>query len=208
MLKIRAPLVLLIAISMCLRPIGAAELVLAPAASVVIVDAANPSQRLVITSPPDAALDLTPLLSVKPDESIISIVTRIQTGSAGAITMNADGSLSLSSAPTPSQPRDPTPGLANGLLIYDGGKWTLHPATAPAPSAPNLAATRPAPSSTIKASIFKPGVTREQAERDIAQCRQHAEQAAVQQLRPPEKVASYNAVMYSCLRNFGYEIRS
>jgi len=65
----------------------------------------------------------------------------------------------------------------------------------------------PAAQSGPKATIFKAGVMREEAERDIAQCRGRAEQAANQMLKPAEKVADYNSSMYGCLRGLGYEIR-
>jgi len=189
---------------LCAAALAADGLLLAPGASVVIVDAAEPSSRLVLTAPQNAPLDLTPLLALKPGESVRSIVTRIQTNPAGTLTVNADGSLSLSAADL-TGPRAPTPGLAGGVLIYESGKWLLRPGTeAPVASAP----VAPPPPTAQKATIYKAGATREQAERDIAQCRQYAEQAAGQQLKPADKVAAYNATMYSCLRNFGYEIRA
>ena len=182
MRHLRAALVLLL--FSCL-PAGshAAELVLAPGASVTILDAADPATRIVLTSPGDAPLVLTPLLSLKPGESVRSIVTHIQAKAAGGLTMNPDGSIALS-PPSPGQAAPPTPGLAGGVLIRDGAQWSLRPgAAAPASSAAAPPAASP-PSQ--KTSIFKSGVTREEAERDIAQCRSHAEQAAFRAYMAPQ----------------------
>src|SRR6266851_2488870 len=74
-------------------PATAAELLLPPGASVTILDAADPAMRIVLTSPADAPLDLTPLLSLKVGESVGSIVTHIQAKAAGGLTMNPDGSI-------------------------------------------------------------------------------------------------------------------
>src|SRR6267142_3534208 len=71
-------------------PAVAVELWLAPGKSVTIFDAADPSVRLVITAPPNAPLDLAPLLDLKRDESVHSIATRMQVRSASGITLGAD----------------------------------------------------------------------------------------------------------------------
>lgn len=173
---------------------------LAPAASVTIIDAENPSVRLVVTAPADAPLDLSSLLSLQPGESVYSIVTRLQTRAAGGMELNPDGSVSLSAA-SPSPAGTPTPGLAGGVLVYDAGRWVLRKGAVAQANGPAPAAQQ------ARATIFKVGVTREEAERDIAQCRTYAEQAASGQARPAEKAASYNSTMYSCLRGFGYDIR-
>jgi hypothetical protein len=185
----------------------AAELLLAPGASVTILDAADPTGRIVMTAPADAMLDLTELLSLKENESVRSIVTRAHAQGARSMTMNPDGSISLSSAAT-SPARQPTPGLAGGVLIRNSGQWTLHPGAAATSSTPaNPTPPVSAAPSGPKATISKPGVTREQAEREIAQCRQHAETSVTQLMAPAERVSAFNAAMYSCLRGFGYEIR-
>ena len=180
-----------------------AELVLAPGASVTILDAADPSVRIVMTAPPGTTLDLTELLSLKPEESVRSIVTRFQGSQAGAMARNADGSITL--APNaPAQGRQPTPGLAGGVLIRNGEQWMLQPgATAAAPANPNPAPAAP----SGQRSIYKAGATREQAERDIAQCRQHSEKSVTSLMGPAERTSTFNAAMFSCLRSFGYEIR-
>jgi hypothetical protein len=199
-----APALVLVFLSCLPAPGHAAELLLPPGASVTIVDAADPAMRIVLTSPPDAPLDLTPLLSLKPEESVRAIVTHIQAKAASGLAMNPDGSISLS-APVPGPATRATPGLAGGLLIREGAQWTLrHGAAVPASSttAPPLAPPGP------KATIYKSGVTRDEAERDIAQCRSRAEQAAVQMLKPADKVSTYNSSMFGCLRGLGYDIRS
>ena len=179
------------------------ELVLAPGASVTILDAADPSVRIVMTAPPNTTLDLSELLSLKPEESVRSIVTRFQGSQAGAIARNADGSITL--APNaPAQGRQPTPGLAGGVLIRNGEQWMLQPgATAAAATNP-----KPAPAAPSgQRSIYKAGVTREQAEHDIAQCRQLSEKSVTSLMSPAERTSTFNAAMFSCLRSFGYEIR-
>lgn len=183
--------------------VSAADLVLPPGGSVVVLDAGDPAARLVITAPANAPLDITPLLALKPDENIYSIVTRLQSHPAGGMMLNDDGSVSLSAAGTPSR-RAPTAGLAGGVLIRQGGAWTLRAAAPPAASA-QAAPAQPPPSG--RATIYKPGVTREQAERDIADCRVIAEPAAAQQIRPADRVQTYNQTMYACIRALGYEIR-
>ena len=183
----------------------AGELILAPGASVTILDAADPGARIVMTAPAGTALDLTELLSLKPEESVRSIVTRFQASYAGHMVMNGDGSISLSSSAP--QGKAPTPGLAGGVLIRNGEQWSLNPGPANA-AAPPAASAAPATPQGPKATIFKPGVTREEAEGHIAQCRKYSE-AAVNPMAPPaDRVSIYNTAMYSCLRGFGYEIRS
>jgi len=179
-----------------------AELVLPPAASVTILDAADPTVRIVMTAPPNTTLDLTELLSLKPEESVRSIVTRFQSKQAGAMARNADGSITL--APTaPAQGRPATPGLAGGVLIRNGEQWMLQAgATAAAPASP-----APAPAPSGQRSIYKAGVTREQAEHDIGQCRQISEKSVTSLMSPAERTSAFNAAMFSCLRSFGYEIR-
>ena len=180
-------------------------LVLAPGASVTILDAADPAVRIVMTAPPNTTLDLTELLSLKPEESVRSIVTRFQSGqAAGGMTRNADGSITLAPS-APAQGRPPTPGLAGGVLIRNGGQWMLQPGAAPTASAKQTPAPAAAPSG--QRSIYKAGVTREQAEHDIALCRQISEKSVTSLMSPAERTSTYNAAMFSCLRSFGYEIR-
>ena len=182
----------------------AVELVLAPGASVTILDAADPSVRIVMTAPPTSTLDLSELLTLKPEESVSSIVTRFQASYAGSMARNADGSITLGPS-GPAQGRAPTPGLAGGVLVRNGAQWMLHPGT----QQPAGAQPPPPPSAppSGQRTIYKAGVTREQAERDIGQCRQLSEKSVSVLMTPVDKANAYNNAMYSCLKSFGYEIR-
>jgi hypothetical protein len=179
----------------------AAELWLAPGKSVTIFDAADPAVRLIITAPPNAPLDLAPLLDLKADESVQSIATRVQLRGASAISIGADGALSLNPATAPG--RSGAPLLQGGVLVREAGQWRLHAAD-PAPIA---TATVDAPSSQ-RTLISKPGATSAQAQHDIQQCRSYAERAALQLLSASAKVSAYNNAMQSCLRSFGYTIHT
>ena len=183
-------------------PAAADELWLAPGKSVTIFDAADPAVRLVITAPPNAPLDLAPLLELKPSESVHSIATRVQVRSAGAINIGADGAVALGQASAPAPAGGPM--LEGGVLVREAGRWRLHAAD-PSPAA----ATPAAPlSSRERTLISKPGATSAQAERDIQQCRSYAERAAAQFLSSSARVAAHNNAMQSCLRSFGYTIHT
>jgi hypothetical protein len=177
----------------------ATDLWLAPGKSVTIFDAADPSVRLVLTAPADAPLELGSLLELKPGDSVHSIATRVQLRGASAISRGADGALVLNAATVP--PAGAT--IDGGVLVRDGDKWLLH-------REETVAAPQPAPAAPAagqKALISKAGATKEQAERDIQECRGYAERAASQILRPQDKAATYNGAMQSCLRGFGYTIQ-
>lgn len=183
----------------------AVELILPPGSSVTILDADDPTVRIVMTAPPNTPLDLSELLTLKPEESVRSIVTRFQASYAGSMSRNADGSITLGPS-GPAQTRQPTPGLAGGVLVRNGEKWMLHPggqqsaAAAPPP--------KPAPAQQgSQRQVYKAGVTREQAERDIAECRKVSEKATSPLMSASDKANSFNNAMYSCLKSFGYEIR-
>jgi len=182
-------------------PAAATELWLAPGKSVTIFDAADPAVRLVITAPPNAPLDLAPLLDLKADENVQSIATRVQLRSASTISIGADGALSLN--PGTAAARSGAPLLQGGVLVREAGQWRLHAAD-PAPVA---TATADAPSSQ-RTLISKPGATSAQAQHDIQQCRSYAERAALQLLNASAKVSAYNNAMQSCLRSFGYTIHA
>ena len=184
----------------------AVDLILAPGASVTILDAEDPTVRILMTAPPNTTLDLSELLTLKPEESVRSIVTRFQASNAGSMSRNADGSITLGPS-GPAQGRQPTPGLAGGVLVRNGDKWMLHPGEQqPAPAAQ---APQPAPAQKgTQRQIYKAGVTREQAERDIAECRKVSEKATNPLMSSSDKSTAFNNAMYSCLRSFGYEIRS
>lgn len=180
---------------------AAAELWLAPGKSVTIFDAADPALRLVITAPPNAPLDLAPLLDLKPEESVHSIATRVRLRGARAITQGADGALSLN--PAAASARADATLLEGGVLVREGGQWRLH-AGDPAPAA----APGPGFASKERTLISKPGATSAEAQRDIQQCRTYAERAAAQFINASAKVTAYNNAMQSCLRSFGYTIHS
>jgi hypothetical protein len=179
----------------------AAELWLAPGKSVTIFDAADPAVRLIITAPPNAPLDLAPLLSLTADESVQSIATRVQLRGASAISIGADGALSLNPATAPT--RSGAPLLQGGVLVREAGQWRLHAAD-PAP----IATATVDASSSQRTLISKPGATSAQAQHDIQQCRSYAERAALQLLSASAKVSAYNNAMQSCLRSFGYTIHT
>ena len=180
---------------------AAAELWLAPGKSVTIFDAADPAVRLVITAPPNAPLDLAPLLDLKPEESVHSIATRVQLRGASAITRGADGVLALN--PAAASARAGAPLLEGGVLVREGGQWRLHAAD-PAPAAAPAAGF----ASKERTLISKPGATSAEARRDIQQCRTYAERAAAQFINASAKVTAYNNAMQSCLRSFGYTIHA
>ena len=183
-------------------PSFAQEILLAPGKSITILDAADPSVRVVLSAPKNAPLNLSAILVTDPKESVYSIVTRLQLNGAGGLARNADGSMSLS-GPAATPTANGTM-LQGGVLVYAGGKYVYHPAAQPAAAPP---AARAAPGSG-RMLISKPGVAKAQAERDIAQCRRYAEGAAAQFLRNADKVMMYNSAMRSCLESFGYQIHA
>jgi hypothetical protein len=106
--------------------------------------------------------------------------------------------------------------LEGGVLVFSAGRYALHPVpavqAAPAISAkPQTPPTATPPAGNLSGPrlfISRPGVSREQAERDIRQCRIYAEQASAQFLRAADKASTYNNTMRSCLKSFGYEIHA
>jgi len=174
---------------------------LAPGKSVTVFDAADPTVRLVISAPPDAPLDLAPLLELKADESVHSMATRVQVRGASALAPSGDGGVAL--APTSGRAAH-GPMLEGGVLVRERGVWRLHASEPAQPALRHAADNTPA----TRTLISKPGATTAQAERDIRQCRAYADAASAQFLRSSAKVAAYNNVMQACLRNFGYTIHS
>ncbi len=191
-------------------PLGHAQgLFLAPGKTLTILDAADPTVRVVLKAPADAALDLGSILVAGPQESVYAIVTRIQVSAASGLSRGPDGGVALSGGARA------IPGAGNtlqgGVLVFSGGKFVYHPVEPAAPVARAGAASPPAAEAAPAGGrllISKPGVARAQAERDIAQCRRYAEQAAAPFLRAADRVAMYNASMHSCLKSFGYEIHA
>ena len=182
-------------------------LFLAPGKTLTILDAADPTVRVVLNAPADAPLDLGSILVAGPQDSVYAIVTRIQMSAASGLSREQDGSVALSGG-KPAVPAAHNT-LQGGVLVFSAGKFVYHPAAAAAAQAPAAtpSATGGAPVGA-RLLISKPGVARAQAERDIAHCRRYAEQAAAPFLRAADRVAMYNASMHSCLKSFGYEIHA
>jgi hypothetical protein len=107
---------------------------LAPGMSVTLVNAADPSVRVVITAPHHAPLDLAPLLATEPANAH-SIVTRMHVREAGAITQQPDGSLVLGN-PASAPKATAAPALHGGTLVFNAGSYTLYPAPPAAPVVP------------------------------------------------------------------------
>jgi hypothetical protein len=191
-------------------PLAHAEgLFLAPGKTLTILDAADPTVRVVLKAPAGAPLDLGSILVAAPQDSVYAIVTRIQVSAAKGLSREPDGSVALSDGAR----AEPLPGntLQGGVLVFSGGKFVYHAEQTAASAAPPPAASAPASGAAPvggRLLISKPGVARAQAERDIAQCRRYAEQAAASFLRATDRVAMYNASMHSCLKSFGYEIHA
>jgi hypothetical protein len=61
----------------------AQDILLAPGRSITILDAADPSVRVVLSAPKNAPLNLSAILVTDPKESVYSIVTRLQLNGAG-----------------------------------------------------------------------------------------------------------------------------
>lgn len=185
-------------------PLFAADLLLAPGKTITILDAADPSVRVVLNAPADRPLNLSAILANDAGASVYSIVTRMQLDSAGALARRADGSIGLSASPGAALPAGEM--LQGGVLVFTAGKYLYRPAPAVAASAPS--AVPPTQASGGRLLISKPGATKAEAEHDIAQCRRYADAAAAQFLRSSDKVATYNGAMHACLRGFGYEIHA
>lgn len=185
----------------------AQDILLAPGRSITILDAADPSVRVVLSAPKNAPLNLSAILVTDPKESVYSIVTRLQLNGAGGLARNADGSMALS-GPAATPTANVTV-LQGGVLVYSGGKYVYHAVSQPAaPTTPAVPPAARAASGGGRLLISKPGVGKEQAERDIAQCRRYAEGAAAQFLRNADKVMMFNSAMRSCLESFGYQIHA
>lgn len=182
----------------------AEDVLLAPGKSITILDAADPTVRVVLTAPADAPLNLSSILVTDPKESVYSIVTRLKLDPARGLSRNADGSMTLAGSALGSAGTATV--LQGGVMIFTAGKYVYHPG-AQAPSAlpvgPEARASSPG-----RLLISRPGATKAQADRDIAECRGYANRAAAQFLRSADKVAMYNSAMQSCLKSFGYEIHA
>ena len=109
---------------------GAADrFVVAPGKSVTLVNAADPSMRVVLTAPADRPLDVSALIGGMRASELHSLAARTP-AQANAIVRNADGSVSLGTkaATAPSVPM-----LQNGVIVVDGAAVSHYP-EAPAPN--------------------------------------------------------------------------
>lgn len=97
-------------------PLFAADLLLAPGKSITILDAADPSVRVVLNAPADRPLNLSAILANDAGGSVYSIVTRMQVVSAGALARRADGSIGLSASPGAALPAGEM--LQGGVLVF------------------------------------------------------------------------------------------
>src|SRR5947207_126049 len=118
---------------------SAEPLILAPGKSVTIVDAADPSQRVVITAPEHEPLDLDALfVAALTTGGLPSLVTQRQVGGAREMVRNADGSLSLGASSN--RTAVSAPQIEGGIIVFGGGTYKLEseiPGTPP--PAPNAA---------------------------------------------------------------------
>jgi hypothetical protein len=108
---------------------AADRFVIAPGKSVILVNAADPSMRVVLTAPADRALDVSALIGGMRASELYSLAARTP-AQANAMVRNADGSVSLGTK----APIAPTvPMLQDGVIVVDGATVSHHP-EAPAPA--------------------------------------------------------------------------
>ena len=112
---------------------GADRLVVAPGKTVTLVNAADPSLRVVLTAPADRPLDVSALIGGMRASELYSLATRMPVQANGMM-RNADGSVSLG-ATVASVPSGPM--LQNGVIVVDRGTVAHHAEAPAAASAPN-----------------------------------------------------------------------
>ena len=102
---------------------GADRLVVAPGQTVMLVNAADPSLRVVLTAPVDRPLDVSALIGGMRASELYSLATRMPVRANGMV-RNADGSVSLGAAPlaAPSGPM-----LQDGFIVVDRGTVAHYP---------------------------------------------------------------------------------
>lgn len=110
---------------------GADRLVLAPGKSVTLLNAADPSLRVVLTAPADRPLDVSALIGGLRASEVYSLATRMPAEPASAIVRNADGSLALGASPA-ALPAGPM--LRGGVIVVNRGT-VAHSSTNPMESA-------------------------------------------------------------------------
>ena len=116
---------------LALFPLWAAaadRFVVAPGKSVTLVNAAEPSVRVVLTAPADRPLDVSALIGGLRASELHSLATTTP-ARANAIVRNADGTVSLGTkaAAVPSVPM-----VQNGVIVVDGATVAHYP-EAPVP---------------------------------------------------------------------------
>lgn len=176
-------------------------LFLAAGETLTILDTADPQTRVVLRAPPDAPLDLGSILVAGPDESVHSIVTRIQVDAAAGLKKQADGTMTLSGA-APASARL----LQGGVLFRTGKNFVYHAVRPPAPGGPELSPGMAR--SRGRVIVAKRGGTGAEAQRDIASCRRYADQAVVNSYTRGARIDAHNSALISCLRGFGYEVQT
>ena len=101
--------------------VAAEPLILAPGKSVAVIDAEDPSIRVILTAPANRPLNVGALLAAK--GGVYALAIRMQVPAADTIVRNADGTLSLgaSAATVPSGAM-----LQNGVIVVDRGTIAHH----------------------------------------------------------------------------------
>ncbi len=175
-------------------------LFLAPGQTLTILDRADPQVRVVLRAPADAPLDLGAILVAGPDDTVHSIVTRIQVNPAAGLKQEEDGTLALSGAAPASAPM-----LRSGVLFRSGARFVYQPVQ---PAAPGRAPSPGASAPRGQMIVFKLGGSSAEAQRDIASCRRYADTAVAAGYSRGERIELHNAALLSCLRGFGYEVHT
>lgn len=110
-----------------------AQVVLAPGKSVIVVDAADQTVRVVLTAPADQPLDLTAFFSsVDPKDGVLGLATRRHVSAAAMLVQATDGSLLLDAAAPRALPTNAM-AIDDGIVALHQGKYVLLNAV---PSAP------------------------------------------------------------------------
>ena len=113
--------------------VAADRLVVAPGKSVTLVNAADPSMRVVLTAPADRPLDVSALIGGMRASELYSLAARTPV-QANAMVRNADGSVSLGThAPVATA----APMLQNGVIVVDGATVSHQPEPPAPAAAPN-----------------------------------------------------------------------
>jgi hypothetical protein len=109
------------------------RLLVAPGKSVRLVNAADPSLRVVLTAPADRPLDVSALIGGMRASELYSLATRMP-AHANALMRNPDGSVALGATVAAAPPGAM---LQNGVIVVDRGTVAHYPEAPAAASAPN-----------------------------------------------------------------------